>query len=147
MNQSNHLLLAAIGDKPDQDAFAEALASFRISAKVKFVPDYAAMKACLNNSTEGAANDCKPSLILLVAELGDAHSLDLIKEIKALENARQVPLIIVSKQHDEHQLKMAYRLGATSVIKHPTHFDSMVKVLQVLDEYWFNTVKLPINRS
>lgn len=95
---------------------------------------------------EGIETNAQANLILLVAELSDASTMPRLKELKSLEAVKEIPLIAVSKQHNENQLKMAYRLGAASVIKHPTHFDSMVKILQVMDEYWFNTVKLPTIR-
>ena len=141
MNQNKNVLLAAIDNKKDQEDFLEARSSIHIRALVKFVESYSQLKEFLDSPVITP----QPNLILLVAELDEPSSMALIKDLKSREAVKKIPLVIVSKHHDEHQLKSAYRLGAASVIKHPTHFESIVKILQIMDEYWFNTVKLPIS--
>ncbi len=139
-------MLASIDNKKDQDDFLEALSSIRIRAQVKFVDSCAQIKEFFSTPAHEREANLKPSLILLVTELSEDSSMTLIKDLKSIEEIKKIPLIVVSKRHDEYQLKKAYLLGVTSVIKYPTHFESIVKILQIMDEYWFNTVKLPFTR-
>lgn len=145
LNPSNHVLFAVIDNKKEQEHFLEALSAIRIKAQVRFISSHEQLINLLSsNADEGSEKYLEPNLILLVAELNNLASIDLIKKLKSLDKAKKIPLIIVSKDHNDSQLRSAYRLGAASVIKHPSHFESMLKILQVLDEYWFNTVKLPV---
>ena len=85
----------------------------------------------------------KPSLILLDLNMPRKNGLEALKEIRANNNLRQIPVVMLTISNNHTEIKLSYFLGANSFITKPLIFDHLVKMLEDLRHYWFETVKLP----
>lgn len=61
----------------------------------------------------------KPDLLLLDILLPDANGVDLLQELKASEDWRELPVLMISSRTPDEMTELALGLGAADVIKKP----------------------------
>ncbi|MFN8309158.1 MAG: response regulator [Chitinophagales bacterium] len=84
----------------------------------------------------------RPELIMLDLNLPKKNGLEILKEIKANDKLRRIPVIAVTTSEADHDVHRAYDLGANAYILKPVDFDDFTRVLQQLENFWFKVVKL-----
>ncbi|HQU83310.1 MAG TPA: response regulator [Pyrinomonadaceae bacterium] len=85
----------------------------------------------------------RPNLILLDLNMPRKSGLEALREIKADADLRRIPVIVLTTSKAEEDILRSYDLGVNSFIVKPVTFDSLVKLVQALDSYWFQIVQLP----
>ena len=55
---------------------------------------------------------------------------------------KRIPVVILTTSRADTDIARTYDLGANSFISKPVAFDSLVKVMKAIGEYWFETVVL-----
>ena len=68
---------------------------------------------------------------------------EALKEIKAAEELRQIPVVVLTSSKAEEDIVRTYDLGASSYITKPVTFEGLVTVIRELSKYWFELVELP----
>lgn len=66
-----------------------------------------------------ALAEWKPDLLLLDILLPDANGVDLLQELKASEDWRELPVLMISARTPDEMTELALGLGAADVIKKP----------------------------
>ena len=66
-----------------------------------------------------------------------------LKEIKEHPELKAIPILIFSTAEEQEQIEVCYELGANSYITKPMSFETLVKTVRCLSEYWFDIAKLP----
>lgn len=84
-----------------------------------------------------------PDLILLDLNMPKIDGREALKQIKDDPVLKQIPVIILSTSSSPEDISDTYANGANSFITKPLSFNSMVKVMDSINSYWFQTVKLP----
>ena len=69
-----------------------------------------------------------------------------MREIKADEELRRIPVVVLTTSKAGTDISRMYDLGANSFISKPIQFEALVNVMRILGEYWFSTVELPVPR-
>ena len=77
-----------------------------------------------------------PMVIFLDLKLPKVHGLDVLKEIRANEATRKLPVVIVTSSKEDPDISKAYELGANSYVVKPVNFESFFKVISDLGMYW-----------
>jgi two-component system response regulator len=77
-----------------------------------------------------------PTVILLDLKLPKIDGLEVLKQLRANERTRLLPIIILTSSKEEQDLIRGYRLGANSYIRKPVDFDQFVGAIQQLGLYW-----------
>ncbi|MDR4507981.1 MAG: response regulator [Candidatus Brocadiaceae bacterium] len=72
---------------------------------------------------------------------------EALQEIREDLNLRRIPIVIMTTSQREEDILHSYDLGANSVIKKPTDFDSLVQIVRTLSRYWFEIIDLPFERT
>ena len=84
-----------------------------------------------------------PGLILLDLNMPRKDGREALKEIKADPELRRVPIVVLTTSKAEEDILRSYDLGVNSYITKPVTFKSLVELVKVLGQYWFEVVKLP----
>jgi len=91
----------------------------------------------------GHAAAPRPDLILLDLNLPKKSGREVLAEIKADEELRNIPVVIMTISQDERDICESYRLHANCYIRKPLKFDEFIKIVQSIEDFWFSIVTLP----
>jgi two-component system response regulator len=64
-------------------------------------------------------------------------------EIKADDNLKNIPVVILTTSKSEYHIAKAYALHANCYISKPVDFDEFTEVVQTIQDFWLSVVTLP----
>lgn len=139
------VILMAEDDPDDRYLTKEALSESRIANELYFVEDGEELMRYLKRSGkyQNPADSPKPGIILLDLNMPKKDGREALKEIKADDNLKQIPVIILTTSDAEEDVLKTYNLGANSFITKPVTFSGLLSVIKALENYWFEIVRLP----
>ncbi len=127
-----------VEDNPDDAEFArEAFAEAEREYEVSIAEDGERALAFLRGE------DPRPQLILLDLNLPRKDGREVLAVIKADDELRRIPVLILTTSVDEDDLLNAYNLGANAYIKKPVDMDDFIRVVRGIENFWVETVRLP----
>ena len=88
-----------------------------------------------------------PDLILLDVNLPKKNGHEVLEYIKAKENLKQIPVIMLTTSSSEKDILMSYKNHANCFITKPVDVDNFLKVVYSIENFWINIVALPANKS
>ena len=84
-----------------------------------------------------------PGLILLDLNMPRKDGREALKEMKADPILRRIPIVVLTTSKAEEDILRSYDLGVNSYVTKPVTFKSLVELIKVLGQYWFEVVELP----
>jgi CheY-like chemotaxis protein len=133
------LVILLIEDNP---AHAELIwrnfDAHRIANRLVHVPDG---EAALNylfrrGAYADPAQSPRPHLILLDLQLPKIDGLEVLKAIKASQELRPIPVVILTTSNSEQDVMRAYRQQVNSYLVKPVDFDQFTQLMETLGFYW-----------
>jgi len=85
----------------------------------------------------------EPDLILLDLNMPLKDGRESLEEIKADPHLRHIPVVVLTTSKAEEDILQSYENCAAGFISKPGTFNELVKVIQGLQEYWTQIVRLP----
>ena len=93
---------------------------------------------------EGKYTDApRPDLFLLDLNMPKKDGREVLAEVKADENLRRIPVVILTTSAAEKDVLASYDLHANCYIAKPVDFEQFMKVIKVIEDFWLTIVKLP----
>jgi CheY-like chemotaxis protein len=93
---------------------------------------------------EGLHTDAPtPDIILLDLHMPRMGGMEVLDIIKADEQLRHIPVIVLTTSNSEHEIKEAYRRHCSGYLVKPVGFAQFAKAVQAFEDYWFAAVALP----
>lgn len=89
----------------------------------------------------------RPQLILLDLRLPKIDGLSVLKEIKACEDLKVIPTIILTSSESDADIFSAYSNYANSFLVKPMDFQDYTKLMQELGLYWLICNTSPQNKG
>jgi len=86
-------------------------------------------------------------LILLDLRLPKVDGLEVLKEIKASDELKHVPVVVLATSEDETDMSRAYDYHANSYLVKPVGFENFTKMMIELGFYWLGWNKQPYTRE
>ena len=80
----------------------------------------------------------RPDLILLDLNLPKKGGLEVLEEIKADPNLKNIPVVIVSGNIRDGDIRRAYELQVSSFLMKPLEVDEYFAAIRSLKELWFH---------
>jgi CheY-like chemotaxis protein len=68
---------------------------------------------------------------------------EALAEIKQHPSFKVIPVIVYTTTKSEIEIRKCYELGANTYIVKPARFDALLKVVEDIRSYWFNTASIP----
>ncbi|MBF0522569.1 MAG: response regulator [Candidatus Omnitrophica bacterium] len=85
----------------------------------------------------------RPDLILLDLNLPKKDGREVLKEIKADEILKTIPVVVLTVSKSEEDILKTYNLHANCYISKPVDLKQFMKVVKSIREFWLTIVKLP----
>ena len=82
------------------------------------------------------AGEALPAVILLDINLPKISGLEVLRQLKAHERFRRIPVVVLTSSREDKDLKTAYDLGVNSYIEKPVSFSKFMEVAEQIELYW-----------
>jgi CheY-like chemotaxis protein len=93
---------------------------------------------------EGAhAGAPRPDLILLDLNLPRKDGRQVLREVKADERLRSIPVVVLTTSESEEDVLRSYDLHANAYVSKPVDFGRFEEVVRRIDEFFVSVVRLP----
>ena len=77
-----------------------------------------------------------PQLVLLDLKLPKVDGLEVLRQIRADERTKLLPVVVLTSSKEQEDLIDSYSLGANSYVRKPVDFTQFVEAVRQLGLYW-----------
>ena len=132
-----------VEDSPsDTDLTLEALKDFKVRNHVSVVED--GVQALQFLRRQGPfAEAPRPDLIMLDLNLPRKDGREVLAEIKADDDLKTIPIVVLTTSRAEQDVLRAYQLNANCYITKPVDFNQFLEVVRSIESFWLFVVTLP----
>lgn len=81
-------------------------------------------------------------LILLDLNLPDMSGVDILKRLKASDQLRRAPVVVLTTTDDSHEIQRCYDLGCNVYITKPVNYESFAHSIRQLGLF-FSVIQVP----
>jgi CheY-like chemotaxis protein len=120
----------------------EALALSRIANNLHHVSDGDEALAFLHRVGEHA-DAVRPDLILLDLNLPGRNGREVLAEVKASPDLRQIPVVVLTTSRAQEDVLESYDLHANAYVSKPVDFEEFTSVVGKIDDFFFAVAQLP----
>jgi CheY-like chemotaxis protein len=132
-----------VEDNPgDVRLTTEALKEGRVLNQVHVVGDGVEALKFLHRE-EPYTDAVKPDLILLDLNLPRMSGREVLAEIKADEDLKRIPVVVLTTSQAEEDVLRSYDLHANCYVTKPVDLEQFLEVVKFIEDYWLMMVKLP----
>jgi CheY-like chemotaxis protein len=132
-----------VEDNPGDARLAqEALKEGRMTSRLKVVVDGVEAMSFLRREGQYQGSP-RPNLILLDLNLPRKDGRQVLAELKADEDLRRIPVVVLTTSQAEQDIMRSYDLHANCYITKPVDLDRFISVVRSIEEYWCSVVTLP----
>ena len=89
------------------------------------------------------AGATRPDLILLDLNLPRKDGREVLAEIKADDDLRTIPVVVLTTSQAEEDVLRSYKLHANAYVTKPVDFERFIDVVRQIDNFFVTVVKLP----
>ena len=86
-----------------------------------------------------------PDLILLDLNLPRKSGREVLAEIKADEQLKVIPVVVLTTSADDQDVARAYNQHANCYITKPVDLEQFLRVVHSIEDFWLTLVRLPEN--
>jgi len=80
--------------------------------------------------------DGNPAVILLDLKMPKVDGLQVLKEIKANERLKVIPVVMLTSSREEKDLVVSYNLGVNAYVVKPVNFAEFLEAVKSLGVFW-----------
>lgn len=85
----------------------------------------------------------RPGIILLDLNMPGIDGRKVLANIKADDDLRSIPTIVMTNSNDKRDINACYDMGANTYIQKPLSWPNFLEAIARLKEYWFEIAVLP----
>jgi CheY-like chemotaxis protein len=144
---NNQPILIAEDDADDRYLLQTAFLETGYPEKIDFVENgIEVMNYLETNYTHNKSNEkALPGFILLDLNMPKKDGREVLKELKSHPVFKKIPVIVFTTTKNEIEIKRCYELGANSYVIKPISFDALLKVVENIRSFWFQTASIPVS--
>lgn len=132
-----------VEDNPaDVCLILEALKDRKLQNHISVVKDGVRAIAFLKH--QGDYTDApRPNLIILDLNLPKKNGREVLAEIKEDPVLKRIPVVVLTGSKAEEDVVSSYNLHANCYVSKPLDFESFIKIVKSIEDFWFTIVMLP----
>ena len=120
----------------DAEMTLRALRKNNLANRVHWVKDGA-------QALEYLLNSQAPKLVMLDLKMPRVGGTEVLRELKAHDHTRAIPVVVMTSSNEERDVVEAYRLGVNSYIVKPVAFEAFLETVSKIGLYWMLTNRTP----
>ena len=135
----NGVEILLIEDNPHEAQLTiRTLKKHNIANNLVHIDDGAEALDFIFSKGKHAANEKiqQPKLILLDLKLPKVDGIEILRQIKANEKTKMIPVVALTSSREEKDILDTYKLGVNSYITKPVDFESFAKAIVEVGLYW-----------
>ncbi len=135
---NDRVILLVEDNRDDEELTLRALGKSQITNRVVVARDgvealdYLFKRGAHANRPAGE----EPQVVLLDLKLPKIDGLEVLRAVRAHEDTKLLPVVIMTSSVEERDLVDGYGLGANSYIRKPVDFTQFVDAVRQLGLYW-----------
>jgi two-component system response regulator len=137
--ETNQVEILLVEDNPnDVELTLRALKKNNLANHVQVVCDGAEALDFIFGKGNYSDRDINhhPKVVLLDLKLPKVNGIEVLQKIRANEQTKSIPVVVLTSSREERDVVDAYNLGVNSYIVKPVDFDNFVKTVSDLGMYW-----------
>ncbi len=143
VQQGNPVEILLVEDNPaDVRLTIEGLKEGKVKNNLSVVENGVEALAFLRKQGK-YADAVRPDLVLLDLNMPKKDGREVLAEIKADEELRHIPVVVLTTSKAEQDILKAYSLHANCYITKPVDLDQFISIVESIEDFWFTIVKLP----
>ena len=140
-NDDSRRAILLVEDNPmDVDLTKRAFKKQRLINPVEVARDGEEALAYIEKWEKGSP---LPLIVLLDLKLPKVDGLEVLRQLKAHDELRVVPVVVLTSSSEDRDIQTAYLRGANSYIVKPVDFEKFLQVASEIEVYWIATTILP----
>ncbi len=146
MDKLNEVEILLVEDNPnDVELTLRALKKHNLANSVHVAKDGAEALDYIfaSGAYEGRDIGKTPKVILLDLKLPKVAGLEVLREVKADERTKTIPVVVLTSSREEKDMVESYKLGVNSYIVKPVDFNKFVDAVGDLGLYWLLINEVP----
>lgn len=138
INFTHYTILLVEDDPNDVFLIQRAFGKANLANPIQVMKDGEAAVLYLSGQEPYADRDRYPlpMLMLLDLKLPRRSGLEVLEWLKQQPKLKRVPVVVLTSSREHTDLNRAYDLGANSYLVKPVAFDSLLNMVQTLNQYW-----------
>jgi CheY-like chemotaxis protein len=127
-----------VEDNPhDLELTLIALSRSQLANEVVIARDGAEALDYLNGRREHSGRQAgNPAVVLLDLKLPKVDGLEVLKEIRATDGLKSIPVVMLTSSKEEQDLLRSYELGVNAYVVKPVDFNEFVRAIADLGIFW-----------
>jgi len=131
--------LVLVEDRPDDiDLTLRALKKNNIANEIVVLRDgvEALDYFFATGKHDGRNLDEQPAVVLLDIKLPKVDGMEVLKRLRANEQTKLIPVVILTSSKEERDVINGYQLGCNSYVRKPVTFEQFSEAVRTLGLYW-----------
>jgi DNA-binding response OmpR family regulator len=136
MNGLKRILLVE-DDPKDVELTLTGLAEYNLANEVVVARDgEEALDYLFRRGTHVTRGNGNPAVMLLDLKLPKVNGFEVLEQVRADQNLKMIPVVILTSSHEERDLVRGYKLGVNAYVVKPVDFHEFVNAIKELGVFW-----------
>jgi two-component system response regulator len=121
----------------DAEMTMDALREAKLANPIVHVEDgVEALDYLFQRGAFADASGLAPAVVLLDIKMPRLDGIEVLREIRASEKLRRVPVVILSSSREESDLARSWDLGVNAYVVKPVNAQQFFDAVQTLGQFW-----------
>ena len=132
-------IILLVEDNPDDELLTiRTLKQYNVTNEIVVARDGAEALDYLFGKGQFSDRDASeiPQAVLLDLKLPKVGGLEVLKQIRADERTKLLPVVILTSSSEESDVVQSYSSGANSYVRKPVEFEQFAEAIRQVGAYW-----------
>ena len=130
-------ILLVEDDPKDVELTLTGLAEYNLANEVVVARDgEEALDYLYRRGNHKTRTNGNPAVMLLDLKLPKINGFEVLQRIRADENLKMIPVVMLTSSHEERDLVTSYKLGVNAYVVKPVDFHQFVNAVKELGVFW-----------